>query len=347
MKKTLIALAVLGAFGAAHASDVTIYGKLQPSYDFVDVDATNDISDMTWNNSRLGFKGSEDLGNGLKAIFQIESKVKMTETGGGSIADRDSWVGLAGEFGSITFGNHQTAYVKAAAKYDFMSDSIGDYNNIMGAVSGAASGDNSDELNLYLNARVKKSAYYKSPVISGFQVQASYAMGAQHKLGDDQDISAIAATYTNGPLQVLAGYEVQKNGALSGKDVEGMKIGAGYKLPFGTQINAIYENVSVEDNGGDVDHFYLAAAHPVTSAVDVMASFIYADNDGDVAGSDDGAKMYAVGAKYKFSKRTNVMAVYAKIANDSTGQYGIDSNGYYAAQGKDVSAFSVRLQHNF
>ncbi|RJX33286.1 MAG: porin [Oxalobacter sp.] len=344
MKKTLIALAVLGAFGAAQAqSNVTIYGQLKPSYDFIDT-GTKDVVDMTWNNSRLGFKGTEDLGGGLKAVFQIESKVKSTEVGGGSIADRDSWVGLAGGFGSITFGNHQTAYVQAAASYDFFADSIGDYNNIMGMTGGLTDG---------FNERVGKSAYYKSPVMSGFQVLASYAMNAQHVSGNngavgsngDSDIAAIVGTYTNGPLKVLAGYEVQKSGVPA--DQEAMKIGAGYKLPFGTQLNAIYEQVE-QDNAYDIKHIYIGASHPVTSAIDVMANYIIADDNDELASSNNtGAKGYAIGAMYKFSKRTNVMAAYAKVDNDTNAEYGMDA-GYAAdATGKTVSGFSVRLQHNF
>ena len=337
MKKTLIALAVLGAFGAAQAADVTIYGQLQPSYDFIDTGAADNTADMKWNNSRIGFKGSEDLGSGMKAIFQIESKVSLTEKGTDQdgLGDRDSWVGLAGSFGSITFGNHQTAYVKSSASYDFFADSIGDYNNIMGA-DGA--GDDT------FNKRVAKSAYYKSPVMSGFQVLASYAMKAAHDGTADQDYVSIAGTYVNGPLQVVAAYEVQKAGAA--EDLEGLKIGAGYKLPFGTQVNAIYEKVDQDLVLDSVNHFYLGVSHPVTASIDVMGNYMYA-GDNDIVGNDSGAKGYAIGAKYKFSKRTNVMAVYAAVDNDTNGAYAMDS-GYSAAAGQDkVSGFSVRLQHKF
>ena len=336
MKKTLIALAVLGAFGVAHASDVTIYGKLQPSYDFIDQGGSNgDVVDMKSNSSRLGFKGSEDLGGGLKAIFQIESKAEITETGNGStLSSRDSWVGLAGEFGSLTFGTHQTAYVKSTASYDFFSDSIGDYNNIMAKVNGSK----------VLDDRADKSAYYKSPKMSGFQVLASYAMNDAHEYNTaDNDNYALALTYANGPLKLVAAYEVDQN---ANSDYTGMKIGAGYKLPMGTQLNAIYENVDIDGSGnGDQNNFYIAASHPITSTVDIMGTYMMADDYNNV--NNSGAKAYNLGAKYKFSKRTNVLAVYSAVDNDSAASYGMNSGYSAAAAGEKVSGFSVRLQHNF
>ena len=99
MQKKLIALAVAGlASSAAFAqSNVTIYGLLQPSYDMMSVKGgtgttTGDVTDMAYNNSRIGFKGEEALGNGLKAIFQIESKVDLVNKGGtDGLGDRDSF----------------------------------------------------------------------------------------------------------------------------------------------------------------------------------------------------------------------------------------------------------------
>ena len=150
MQKKLIALAVAGlASSAAFAqSNVTIYGLLQPSYDMMDVkggaagNITGDVTNMAYNNSRIGFKGEEALGNGLKAIFQIESKVDLVDRGAdaGGLGDRDSFVGLAGAFGSLTFGKHQTAYKKMADFADPFADSIGDYNNIMAVMPGTAGG---------------------------------------------------------------------------------------------------------------------------------------------------------------------------------------------------------------
>src|SRR5690606_4341352 len=137
MQKKLLALAIAGALSAplaAQAQNVQIYGLLQPSIDFVD-NGEGSGTFVNSNASRLGFKGSEDLGNGLKAIFQLESALSFDERGQGTNwMNRDSWLGLAGSFGSITIGNHQPAYVKSTARLDPFADTIGDYNNIMSRV---------------------------------------------------------------------------------------------------------------------------------------------------------------------------------------------------------------------
>src|SRR5262245_56249829 len=181
MQKKLIALAVAGlASTAAFAqSNVTIYGVLQPSYDMMSQNnGAPDFNEMSWNNTRIGFKGEEALGNGLKAIFQIESKVSITQRGedGGDpeslLASRDSWVGLAGGFGSITFGNHQSAYVRTSASYDPFADTIGDYNNIMGLMFDVTAPEADD----FFNKRRNRSIYYTSPNMSGVVFTYSHAM---------------------------------------------------------------------------------------------------------------------------------------------------------------------------
>lgn len=359
MQKKLIALAVAGlaSTGAFAQSNVTIYGLLQPSYDFVSVDPangeSNDITNMAYNNSRIGFKGEEAIGNGLKAVFQIESKVDLTDRGddAGGLADRDSWVGLSSAAGTLTFGNHQTAYVRSSASYDKFADTIGDYNNIMGVYGAGFDGADFDGASNDFNRRVRKSAYYTSPSFSGFQITGSYALKGQLESNDgshSEDIYAIAGTYTNGGLNALLAYENQ-NGDVKAK---GWKAGASYKFGFGTTLSAIYENLKMNDDF-DVDHWVLGASHSF-GAVEVMAQYMNADDNSVGSNTNDGADAWALGASYNFSKRTSVMAVYAEVDNDANGQYFMDA-GYHGADdgtgavvgGSDISGFSVRIKHSF
>ncbi|MFO7188649.1 MAG: porin, partial [Pseudomonadota bacterium] len=109
MKKKLLALAVAGALTAplaAQAQNVQIYGVLQMSVDRVD-NGDDTGTSMKDNSSRIGFRGSEDLGGGLKAIFQLESAVQPDERGAdGGWTKRDSWVGLASStWGEIRVGS--------------------------------------------------------------------------------------------------------------------------------------------------------------------------------------------------------------------------------------------------
>jgi predicted porin len=374
MQKKLLALAIAGAMAAplaaqAQGSNVTIYGLLQPSLDFID-DSSNSGTSMQTNNSRIGFRGSEDLGNGLKAIFQLESQIDFDERGdqgidvGDELADgswvrRDSWLGLSGGFGSVTFGNHQSAYVRVSASYDPFGDSIGDYNNIL-----AAFGAGGDEF----NSRFRNSVYYTSPNWSGFQLLASYALsgdgdddGFEDDSGDgDNDTFSIGLSYAWGPFGFFAAYEDQGNSTDSGgtdfEDVDAWKIGASYKFG-GTTLYAIYVDEDFglrETDFGDFSlersAWYVAVSHTM-GKLTFAASYTDADDFDDL--DDSGAKAFALGVTYGFSKRTSISAYYAKVDNDDNAAYGMDS-GYAAVddagdpvQGESVDGFSVRLRHSF
>jgi predicted porin len=111
MQKNLIALAVAGlaSTGAFAQANVTVYGVADASFDVVRIsgDANNELGNTTrvsTNSSVLGFKGAENLGNGLTAVFQYESSVGF-DNGGALGASRDSYVGLAGGFGTVVLGN--------------------------------------------------------------------------------------------------------------------------------------------------------------------------------------------------------------------------------------------------
>ena len=137
MNKKLIAtamgLAMAGGMSLATA-DVKLYGQLDVSIDSIDVDGGIDDVNMGANRSAVGFKGSEDLGNGLEAFFKVEYQVDVDDAGTapglgeddtteGGDSDgwkaRDTYIGLKGEsWGKLTFGTMSTAYKSPAAKLD-------------------------------------------------------------------------------------------------------------------------------------------------------------------------------------------------------------------------------------
>jgi predicted porin len=355
MQKKLIALAVAGlaSTGAFAQSNVTIYGLLQPSYDFIDYEGGDNVTLLNHNNSRIGFKGEESLGNGLKAIFQLEAKAKFTVEGDDDsmFGSRDSFVGVESSLGSLTFGNHQTAYKKAADYLDPFADSIGDYNNLMGVIS---TGD--DEF----NNRHSGSLYYTSPSLSGFRLVASYAIGGTgQEDADGNDMSngaangtnfekandtySVAGVYTAGGITVSLGYQENTRATSVADDISAWKIGGAYKFGNGATLGAAYEDI---DGGtaGSADRWFIGGTFPVSSTVDLMASYTAASGD-DTLGGD--ADAYALGASYKFSKRTSLQAYYAAVSNDSNAQFGFDADSSAAAAGEDVSGFSVRLRHSF
>ena len=218
MKKTLAAVAVLGAFaGSALAADVQLYGIVDTGLQYVhgDIDSTEPNSDFDSfsmesgmaSGSRWGIKGTEDLGNGLTVGFILENGIKSdTGVDDDVMFNRESSLFVQGGFGKIAFGRIGSfnGGVSSWAKYGELSvfgTSWGDYSAQAGTwAMGAGMWDN--------------MIAYETPSFAGFKVFAQYGMGNQVKegtpeklVGEENESSsdryyAIGASYDNGPLSL-------------------------------------------------------------------------------------------------------------------------------------------------
>lgn len=364
MKKSLIALAVAGSFAApafAATSNVDIYGKLGMSLDYIN--AKNNIGDdvrLSSNSSRIGFKGSEDLGGGLAAVWQIENQLDMdgvsgsgvgTATGGGTFSSnlRNTFIGLkSNSLGTVLFGRHDTPYKISTGKLDIFVDTAADFNNVIGN----ANGTNAFDL------RTNNTIAYISPSISGLTVTGAYIIGDENggpQVGDSFDAYSLGAMYENGPLFAAAAYEVHNNfsSANPGDDRDAWKVGVGYK--FGdAQIGALYESISIDTNNqaGDRDAWYVNGQYAMGNIL-LKGAFGYLE-DGDSA-ADTSANTWTLGADYVLSKRTSVYAYYTAVNNDSNVSGGGTTN-IGAGQGssisnlvggKDPEVVTIGMRHTF
>jgi len=249
MNKKLITLAVAAAMTAPAAAlaEATLYGKVHVSLDYADVNnvilptyqlvqtPTGAVlqqvpgtgEDFTgWGMSsggyipgvnrasRVGVKGSEDLGNGLKAIYQIEFGVNLNDaenflTGSGqngnvvnnadSITYRNSFVGLAGSFGTALMGRHDTPMKISTGKLDLFADTMADYNGTVG----------------FRDLRADNVVAYISPSWSGFQFAGAIVPAGGATAGAGENLNAdsiaeaysLAAIYSNGPFYASVAYE--------------------------------------------------------------------------------------------------------------------------------------------
>ena len=156
MQKKIIALAIAAAISApafADTSNVTVYGIADVSYDSIKTGTASALgagataaqiaagtagatsNRVSSNTSRLGFKGSEDLGDGLSAVWQIESVINMGDTTGTgtSIGTRNTFAGLSSaSAGTVVLGRHDTPYKLSTRAYDLFGDGIADNRSIMG-----------------------------------------------------------------------------------------------------------------------------------------------------------------------------------------------------------------------
>ncbi len=345
MKKSLLALAVLGACaGVASAqTNVTVYGLVDAGVTFENGHKDGSVTKLATgvkNGNRLGFKGTEDLGGGLKANFQIESGFTLDNgqsAQGGTLFGRQAWVGLSGNFGAVGLGRQYTPFFIALDSVDpFGTGLTGATTNLMAA--GSVRGNN--------------AITYSTPAMGGFYASALYGLGevagnnsANRKLG-------VSVGYANGPVAVVLAHENTADATNTNKDKLTL-VGGSYN--FGVaKLHAAYEIEKLDTSGGDYRDWMLGVSAPLGAGT-VMASYIQ-KKDQSAAGND-GGKQFAVGYVYNLSKRTSLYTSYGQINNDSAAAWtvGDASNGGAGSTagvpnqkvGDTSRAFTVGVQHKF
>jgi predicted porin len=354
MKLSRIALACALAFGTSGAlaqgtpvtaaTSVQLYGHLDLSVDA----ATKGIAgrtaggvpadgrlgwqpDISSNLSYLGLRGSRDIAPGLRAVFQIETQIDVSATPGasqsnfssdngvkGALASRNSYLGIAGEWGAFKLGKTDAPYKLSTARMDPFSATVGDYNSIMGNTGG----DNRAEF----DTRLPHAMWYESPNWSGFRVNALYAPGQNRSRtnlnnasgepdctgGNNQDCNdgsydnaySLAGIYESGRLYVIGAYEKHKNvnrttdelangglspnGSIGIADEQAWKVGVQYSLPTDTTLNLIFERMTRRApdpnfNERQRNGFWVAVTQKITSSDDLNLGWAHAGKTpGDV-----------------------------------------------------------------
>lgn len=341
MKKTLIALAVLAASGAAMAqSSVTLYGVADAGVTYLN--GKDNWSGVTSGNnltSRLGFRGTEDLGGGLKANFVLEGGFNL-DTGDGKSGGasgtgfefkRRSTVGLAGSFGEVRLGRELTAAFNATARYDvFGSVGLG-YSRLW--ADGAVADANANATAVTTNLRISNALTYVSPDFSGFKVGVNYGFGETTNGNSDSSYMGAGLMYDNGPLSLGLGLERLNNGAnsVAVSDIDAWSLGGSYD--FGVaKLLAGYRESKVDRATGENKRlgYYVAATAPVGAGTVRVSYNRYENELANVKGKAD---QFAIGYVYGLSKRTSVYGTYAYIKNKdganlyTLGDGGLKTNG--------------------
>ena len=363
MKKSLIALAVVGTLVApvamADTSNVNVYGQVNLSLDMVKSGETGgsvSANQVSSNESRLGFKGSEDLGGGVSAIFQIESDIAADGTAGGSVlASRNTFGGLKSDVaGSLTLGKQDTPYKISTRNLDLFGGTIADNRSLMGD-SGA------------LDLRATDSINYMSPSMGGFSIAAAYAMGAEGATTTAQSkgkLLSIAGMYDMGPFYATIAQEKVTRGSATGQfpgatgdSDKAFKLGGGFKMDM-FAVNAVVEAIKSVSGGGatenKVRNIYVAGQFNITSSDAIKLAITKMGNDkkDGVTQTDTGARQMSVGYDHNLSKRTTVYALYTKLSNQvnqNARLIGQSSSGGPASfpNDADPSAFSFGMKHSF
>src|SRR5690606_12219704 len=207
MKKSLLALAVMGAFAGVAQAQITVYGLIDTGIASSDdgVDRTTEMRSSIGAASRWGIRGSEDLGNGLKAHFLLETGFGSDEgTTGTAGFNRLSYVGLDGGFGTVRLGRQDTAMKDALGKIDPFS--VADMANAQ---------------NIFLNGQTQRrpdQLTYLTPNFGGFSGGVYYNFGEVPGDSSAEQIFGLRASYENGPLNVQLAHETLSDAVAADND---------------------------------------------------------------------------------------------------------------------------------
>jgi len=340
MKKKSLAIAMLSLLPLAAAqaqTSVQIYGIADASVGIEDTDAPGEdsrtvISSGTQGTSRIGFRGTEDLGNGLKALFNIEAGYAI-DTGAQDAAglfQRRAVVGLQGSFGTVTIGREYGPIAAVAQSADPLGHAY--YGS---ALTGFGNGR--------LTRRLSNSVNYKSNDLSGLTFLAAYSAGERQTDDPSGNLVGAAVEYKNGPLYLGAGYQ-QTERLATGDDKE-YTFGAGYN--FGViDVRGAY--MEADPTGANNEFKYIILGATYTAGPN---KFHLAGNQQKL---ENGAKGngFSLAYTYAMSKRTNLYSSYSRVRNNGRAAFGLVSpGGSFAppatALGADPSVFNVGVRHSF
>lgn len=352
MKKSLLALALLGAFaGVAHAqSAVVIYGNVDAGL-VKQTDQTLKIGKRA--NNTLGFKGTEELGNGLKALFQLEIRYEpdtgTNEVSGAGVQrplfQGQSRVGLQGSFGMVRIGRGLTSFQESSIAFEpfhgipspsgFQTDMmVGGNTYSSDALAPVGNSQN----------RFSNAVFYNSPEYAGFQLNASIATkeangGAavigrgsatapQYRAGAEATANpySVSATYKNGPGALMLAFE--RNAI----ETELMSIAASVLVTPELKLmaTAVHQDRSHTYRNQDQSRSWLVGANYTVGAGKVLAGYGQ-KTAGIVDAGEQKTKQFSLGYEYSLSKRTYV---YTDASQRKTA-------------GTSLNIFALGVNHSF
>ncbi|MYZ53133.1 porin [Malikia spinosa] len=321
MKKSLIALAVMAAAGAASAqSSVQLYGIADVWFGSTEtgVGAAKlkqiGLTDGGVDGSRFGLMGSEDLGGGLKAIFTLEQGFALDTGVAASGFNREASVGLAGNFGTVKLGKQFNAFddVSGAAATVF-DGALTPMNNVF--ESGAFATNDANTVK------------YISPAFSGFSGSASYSFGENKTATVDATNSySLAGQYANGPFAAGLGYAVKDLGA-AGED-KATRLNGSYNLGVAT-LKASYGLVDFANNN-ETNEYEIGVDYPVASNLVLSAGYAFSKKENGAGAKLSETNGFGLAAAYLLSKRTTAYAGATQATTENAAGVDIGKTTVYA-----------------
>lgn len=358
MKKTIVALAVAAAFTTpafADNANVTVYGKAVLNVEAVSNDKATKQMRVQSNASRFGVKGSEDLGEGLKGLYQFElemdadgsgntvkakdakvavaataaSKATYTATPSGLGKSRNSGVGIEGGFGKVILGIWDTPFKVAHNKIELFDNTTSfTATKVIGRTANA----------MDYNSRQKNSVTYWSPTMGGAQISA--AVKADETTNYKNSVS-VAGTFEIEDFYVAAAYENRPDQSIATTSDTGVRLVSKYSLGD-FWLGGAYESMKVNTSttaSYTQNNFELAGSYKMGPSV-LAATYVKA---GKSSAANTAATLVSLRYGYKFSKRTEVFAAYSSLKNEKAASYALA----HTAAGSTENVAGVGIVHSF
>lgn len=350
MRKNLLALAVATLVAAplaqADSVNVTIYGKIRAGAEAIN-DVTADSSKgngfrVVDNASRLGFKGVEDLGDGLMALWQIESGLQVdgddnkgTEKDG-RLNSRNTFVGLKGDFGKVIIGKNDTPYKEMRPFIDPLRDTTAE----MSGVFHRGVGQN-------FHTRQTSTLIYTTPEMGGFEWSLGLAPDEAKTSQKNGIRFSTSLGYKQDAFAVGLAYERRADADASNNAAQALKLVGGYALdlmPAGkTELGLGLEQIKL---GSAKRNAFLLSVNQKLGKGNVALT--YSKAGASKSGAHDGAQQISLGGGLQLSKRTELVGYFSTIRNDNAGKYNFSSNSLDGlAAGKDPRVVGFGLNHSF
>jgi predicted porin len=357
----MIGAALAGGVSVA-AADVTLFGHIDTSIDARDTDGVGDDINLNCTTCSIGFKGSEDLGNGLKAIFSLDWQYDTINrhtvsnptytyttmsgavytytsgsTGSSALTDRDQWVGLAGGFGQVRAGTISTLYKSHGAMIDPLYRTA-----LQGRDAGLQSYSFHSGAGEELQGRATNTIRYDSPDFNGIKFGATYTLDSTKNDGEDDNPYGIGASYENGGMLVFADYLSNDQGGMAKKDA--WKVGGKYDMGL-FSVMAQYEGFDDSMTRNDS----ITLWHVAGGVNNLLGMNIYVGiGQGDNSDTTEDYTAWTVAVTHEFSKTFLVYVGHTQVFDCTTGGRSATLSACQpigaAGTGSDHTAFGMKLK---
>lgn len=365
------------------ASNVQVYGKLYPEITSTRLSGgtgtgtglstlvkpktavPTTLTSMDPSNSYIGFRGTENLGGGLSAIYQLEGGIGIDDGSlpkAGVLFSRDTFVGLKGGFGTLKLGgNMDSVYKRLYDQIGFFGVSAGNFTSASNILAQGGFGTTNAER---FHERPANTILYESPTIQGFQGLFGYSFGEVAGQVSAKSQTSMGVRYEAGPIYVALAHEEHiglfggssnlfaglGNGTYSGSTFtpasdasahdKSTRLTAKYSFASQTRVEVDVATTKLSETGGAIGHFenyrhnsWLLSADQKFGAWTLAAAYGRSEEGscelvGGVVCSTDGldATMMSIGASYSLSKRTLLFALYNSLHNGYSANFDNSSN---------------------